>query len=204
MKKTRTKEQILDSAMILFQEKGFEKTSMEDVAQKVQLTKRSIYNYFPTKESLYFDAVKQDIENLKQGLGIIIKFDTLSPLERLREYLIRRNELIAQSENIQMFMKSDSSSFGKSLFDKLTIEFKDFYKWERSQIKIMLQGLKFTPKYNALNNNTDSIADLVHMSARSTSYLFFIEEKFKDDKQSFEILINLFVDALKENVIGRK
>lgn len=34
MKKTRTKEQILDSAMILFQEKGFEKTSMEDVAQK--------------------------------------------------------------------------------------------------------------------------------------------------------------------------
>lgn len=201
MKKSKTKEQILDSAMILFQEKGYERTTMEDVALKVQLAKRSIYNYFPTKESLYFDAVKQDIENLKQGLGLIIKFDTLSPLERLREYLIRRNELIAQSENIQMFMKSDASSFGKSLFDKLTIEFKDFYEWERTQIKIMLQGLKFTSKYSGLNNNTDSIADLVHMSARSTSYLFFIEGKFKDDKQSFEMLINMFVDALKENAI---
>lgn len=203
MKKGKTKEQILDSAMILFQNKGYDKTSMEDVAQTVQLAKRSIYNYFPSKESLYFDAIKQDIENLRQGLGIILKFDTLSPLERLREYLIRRNELIAQSNNINSFMKSDSSSFGKSLFDKLTLEFNNFYNWERAQIKIMLQGLKFTPKYIGLNNNTDSIADLVHMSARSTSYLFFIEGKFKDDKQAFEMLINMFVDALQENVIER-
>ncbi len=45
--------QMLEAAAQLFGEKGFEATSMDDVAQACGVTKPMIYSYFQSKEGLY-------------------------------------------------------------------------------------------------------------------------------------------------------
>ncbi len=45
---------MLDAAIKLFCENGFEKTSMEDVAKESEYTKKTIYRYFTCKEDLFF------------------------------------------------------------------------------------------------------------------------------------------------------
>jgi AcrR family transcriptional regulator len=52
-----TKEKIMDAAIVLFSEKGYETVSMRDIARTVGIKAASIYNHYPSKrdilESMY-------------------------------------------------------------------------------------------------------------------------------------------------------
>ncbi|MBK6765659.1 MAG: TetR/AcrR family transcriptional regulator [bacterium] len=50
--KDHRREQILDAAAELFASKGFEKTSVDEIAKAAGLSKGAIYWYFPSKESI--------------------------------------------------------------------------------------------------------------------------------------------------------
>ena len=50
---------ICDAAAALFAEKGFDNTSLQDVAAAVGVTKAGLYHYFPTKHAL-FEAIVLD------------------------------------------------------------------------------------------------------------------------------------------------
>lgn len=57
-KKTEAKRQaILDIAAQAFQELGFERTSMSEICARVGGSKATLYNYFPSKEELFFEVV---------------------------------------------------------------------------------------------------------------------------------------------------
>lgn len=44
---------ILDAAMEEFQHKGFKATNMDDIALNASVSKRTVYNHFPSKETLF-------------------------------------------------------------------------------------------------------------------------------------------------------
>lgn len=59
-KKEETRENIIDCAVNLFREKGFQETSMEEIAEKSDVSKGTLYNYFSDKESIlvgYFQII---------------------------------------------------------------------------------------------------------------------------------------------------
>lgn len=60
-RRAREKEQrrndIIEAAEKLFIAKGYENTSMDDIAAAVELSKPAIYRYFASKEDLYFAVV---------------------------------------------------------------------------------------------------------------------------------------------------
>lgn len=49
---TRTKAMIVDAAMGLFLEGGYDGTTMEDIAHRADIGTSTLYRYFPTKESV--------------------------------------------------------------------------------------------------------------------------------------------------------
>jgi AcrR family transcriptional regulator len=51
--------QILEAARAVFSEKGYDATNLDDVAQRAQVSKGTLYVYFSSKEQL-FHAVAQD------------------------------------------------------------------------------------------------------------------------------------------------
>ncbi|MBN3044177.1 TetR family transcriptional regulator [Pectobacterium brasiliense] len=51
------KEQIAISAFELFQQHGYEKTTVEMIAHAVGMSKRSYFRYFPTKEDVLLDSI---------------------------------------------------------------------------------------------------------------------------------------------------
>ena len=54
-------EEILDSALQLFTEKGFSATRMIDVARVAGISKGTLYLYFDNKEAIFHEVVKQRI-----------------------------------------------------------------------------------------------------------------------------------------------
>jgi AcrR family transcriptional regulator len=67
-KKRRTRQQISDVATTLFVVRGFDHVTVSQIADIVGVSEKTVYNYFPTKESLVFDRTDETIERLVQAL----------------------------------------------------------------------------------------------------------------------------------------
>src|SRR5580704_5247543 len=68
------REEILDEATQLFAERGYEGTSMADLAEKVGLRKASLFHHFASKEVLYAAVLARLIEEVG---GVIAQGATL-------------------------------------------------------------------------------------------------------------------------------
>ncbi|HET7419758.1 MAG TPA: TetR family transcriptional regulator [Candidatus Dormibacteraeota bacterium] len=53
-KKLRTRNAIQKEALRLFLKKGFEETTIEDIAEAVEISPSTFFNYFPSKEAVVF------------------------------------------------------------------------------------------------------------------------------------------------------
>lgn len=80
--KLQRRRDILEAARIMFSEKGFPDTTMDEIAEKVELSKPTIYLYFDSKEDLYTSIVLEDFwkvveqleESLASDVGLIEKW----------------------------------------------------------------------------------------------------------------------------------
>lgn len=63
-KKQRTRQLISDTAKRLFSERGFDAVTVADVAQAADVSPGTVFNYFPTKEDLFFAEMQSFEEKL--------------------------------------------------------------------------------------------------------------------------------------------
>jgi AcrR family transcriptional regulator len=56
-KKLQTRQEIANAAMRLFVQRGFDHVKVSEVAEAVGVSEKTVFNYFPTKEDLFFDEV---------------------------------------------------------------------------------------------------------------------------------------------------
>ena len=59
--KIKCRQDILKASRRLFKEKGYENTMIDDVADKAEISKATLYNYFPNKESLLVGTMDDQI-----------------------------------------------------------------------------------------------------------------------------------------------
>ena len=58
-KKLETRREIADTAMRLFVQRGFDHVTVSEVAAEARVSEKTVFNYFPTKEDLFFDEVPE-------------------------------------------------------------------------------------------------------------------------------------------------
>src|SRR5271156_1558165 len=63
------REEILDEATQLFAERGYEGTSMADLAERVGLRKASLFHHFTSKEVLYAAVLARLVERVGQTIA---------------------------------------------------------------------------------------------------------------------------------------
>ena len=68
-KKRLLRQQLSDTATELFVERGFDAVRVADVAQACGVSEKTVYNYFPTKESLVLDRGEATLAALRAGLA---------------------------------------------------------------------------------------------------------------------------------------
>jgi AcrR family transcriptional regulator len=67
-KRRLTRQRISDVATVLFSTRGFDNVTVAEVADIVGVSEKTIYNYFPTKESLVLDQADDAIETFARIL----------------------------------------------------------------------------------------------------------------------------------------
>ena len=97
--------QILKAAKRLYAEKGFEKTTMAEVANLAGVGEGTIYVYFKNKQNLLLSITKEYFGNLKSNLENAFAVD--HPLEKLRWLLWRHFTIFAaDQELVSVFLKN--------------------------------------------------------------------------------------------------
>ncbi|MHB1571056.1 MAG: TetR/AcrR family transcriptional regulator, partial [Solirubrobacteraceae bacterium] len=67
-KRRLTRQLISDAATVLFAIRGFDNVRVSEIADRVGVSEKTVYNYFPTKESLVLDQTDEGIERLARAL----------------------------------------------------------------------------------------------------------------------------------------
>jgi len=89
------REAVLRTAVALFLEQGYHRTTLNDVAERLNITKPALYNYFRGKDEILFECwaignelVDDCIAEISAGGG--------SGLDKLRKLLVRYAELMTE------------------------------------------------------------------------------------------------------------
>ena len=101
---------ILDSASLLFIEKGFGGTNINDIADAIGLTRTALYYYFPSKESM-LEALTEEVTE-KAGLlaSSVAARDALPANEALRQLILQHAGLIlSHPMQFRVVERSESS-----------------------------------------------------------------------------------------------
>jgi AcrR family transcriptional regulator len=91
-KRRLTRQRISDVATMLFATRGFDHVKVSEVAEIVGVSEKTIYNYFPTKESMVLDLADEGIERLARALR-----------ERAPGETVTRAALRALNEDMEQF-----------------------------------------------------------------------------------------------------
>jgi AcrR family transcriptional regulator len=67
-KKAAARQAMSDAATRLFEQRGFERVTLSEIAAAADVSVKTIFNYFGSKEDLFFDAEPQALENLLAAL----------------------------------------------------------------------------------------------------------------------------------------
>ena len=62
--KGKIKKDILEVAVTIFAEKGYEATSVDEIVEKAGIAKGTFYYYFRTKEQLFHEIIDEGVEKL--------------------------------------------------------------------------------------------------------------------------------------------
>ncbi|MCW5770346.1 MAG: TetR family transcriptional regulator [Rhodospirillaceae bacterium] len=91
--------EVLDRAAQLFAQRGFNGTSLQEVADAVGLSRTALYYYFPSKDAL-LDALLEDVTiRASRILGDIEARSGIGPLDRIREAMRRLVLWVADGQN---------------------------------------------------------------------------------------------------------
>lgn len=190
--------QIIDVAQKRFGLYGLEKTSMREIAADLNLTKGSLYYYFPDKEHLYMAVIekeqKQFIRYLEEAVST-----TSDPEEILKKYVEARIHYFRSLLNL--------SRIRVDAYKGLTPVFKDirmrFNEQEVDLIsKILSRGLKqgqfYIDNIEATSRLYLDILRGLRQSVLSRKEMMYIDEAEYDSLvQKAKSFTELFIRGLK-------
>jgi len=83
--KEQTRIRLLESAVDVISEKGFDKASMREIASRADVADATIYNYFSTKEKLLYGYCEYIQQQVMSELKSIDDFHEYSLQEQLHQ-----------------------------------------------------------------------------------------------------------------------
>ncbi|WP_460355478.1 TetR/AcrR family transcriptional regulator [Actinoallomurus acanthiterrae] len=92
-KKLQTRRAIAGAALRLFAERGYEETTIADIAEAADVSPRTFFSYFPSKEDVVFAEIDERLTEVWEGVARRPAGET--PLESMRRIVFEMIEALA-------------------------------------------------------------------------------------------------------------
>lgn len=134
-----TKDLVLDKATKLFIKEGYKNISMDDVAKACNVTKATIYYYYPTKGELYTSALIAMMDRIR--LSILQILEQQKPFKERLEQLVEVHLSATIDIDMNNFMREASINLSESQLRQVQASENEMYQTiERAMQKEMEKG----------------------------------------------------------------
>ncbi|MDD6112067.1 MAG: TetR/AcrR family transcriptional regulator [Prevotellaceae bacterium] len=197
--RTSLKDKILDSAIALFHERGVKAVKMDDIANCLSISKRTLYEIYDNKEDLLFECVKTSFEHSEKELHESVEnadnvMDILLRIYRLKMNLLRKThpsfycELEKYPKILEYFEKQDGKRRAQQMdFIKRGIRegyFRNDVNYDLILDLFDVSNRYIISNYNSLNYSMEQLSyNLVFVFLRGFCTLRGVEilDKFLDE-----------------------
>ncbi|CAM3265289.1 TetR/AcrR family transcriptional regulator [Nocardioides dubius] len=112
-----TRRQLVDSALRLFEERGFDRTSLQQIVEDAELTKGAFYHHFQSKEDLLWQIQDEYLESQLKDARKIVESDA-APVEQIRALIFLSLEGVAKHRpHVAIFQQERRNLTGERLED---------------------------------------------------------------------------------------
>lgn len=114
-KKEETRERIFKEAIRLFRDRGFEKTTIDDITERADVAKGTFFNYFPRKESVLAYLSEKRLIAAEENAGALLG-DLMPTSERLIEIYTHCAAVYEEDRELSRFVLNElmMRAFGPS------------------------------------------------------------------------------------------
>ena len=130
-KKLKTREALEQAALELFDKQGFDGTTVEEIVEACDVSPRTFFRYFPTKEALLLSDADEKCQLLVTGL--LVRPAGESPLRSIRESLVEnlaslehdrprmllQSRIMAESPGLRTYKIERQQSWEEAIFQAL-------------------------------------------------------------------------------------
>lgn len=191
------KNQILSAAKQVFGKFGYNKTTLDDVANAVGMKKASLYYYYDSKEELFRDAIKSETDEFVNELEKKV-FEEKDFYNRLTTFIRTRLNYLQRLMNLHNLTVSSILEF-RPISEMLYREF--FDKQIQIVTKILSDGImagelkNIAPERSAniILGAIESIATKVLCKSKATN-----EINYKSIEDDSLFLTELIINGLKK------
>jgi len=175
-----TRQRIQDVALELFAEQGYEKTSLREIAERLEVTKAALYYHFKTKE----DILVSIFEDLARPMDDLIAWGREQPhnLETKQEVLRRYSVALNNAAPLFRFMQENQAAIRELSIGE---RFKDRMLQMRDIIR---------DPDAALTNQVRSISALFTMHAG----MFVMSEIEGDPEEKRKAILEVAIDLVTQ------
>lgn len=183
---------ILQVANEVFAEKGFQETTISQIAQKAKIAEGSIYDYFKNKEDLLFSIPEERMESFLFGLQEHLK-GMRGALEKLRKLIWYHLDFYERNQDYTRILLLDlrqNPRFNQSRA----------YGIIRQYSKMILQVIEEGKKEKSIRREVDSyiLRDLILGTIEHFSIRGFIMGRFPNLSEAAEQLYDQIVSGVAE------
>ena len=185
-------EQIINAARELFRTYGFKKVSMDEIARKAGVTKRTVYKYFSSKQELLKFFINEELVNMRKIIEEIEKnnndfFEGIhEAIYKLLQYKHKRKFLKVIVEEAEMLQD-------EKVISELSVIDEQIQAYIKEKLEYAIKA-----KYIEVEN-VDIVAFLIYKMY--IALMFDLSESYKklDDKVIADSILKFVIKG-----IGRK
>jgi AcrR family transcriptional regulator len=113
-KKQRQRREIVETALALFRERGYDQTRVSDIVERVGISDATFFNYFPSKDLVLDELALAQVELFSETLRYQLGRDDTSVPDRIRETMTVSATAIAADREFQTVLYTRSNLFHSS------------------------------------------------------------------------------------------
>jgi AcrR family transcriptional regulator len=113
-KKQRQRQEIVETALELFREHGYDQTRVSDVTERAGISDATFFNYFPSKDLVLDEFALAQVELFSETLRYELGLDGKSVPDRIRETMKVAAVAIAADREFQTVLYTRSNLFHSS------------------------------------------------------------------------------------------
>jgi AcrR family transcriptional regulator len=135
------RQSLLDAARVLFAEKGYHDTTVDDITRAASVAKGTFYLYFAEKREIYHEVLRGFLDMIKEA-GNLVNEPTGSPAEFIeRTRLSARNLIRVMTENRQLARMAHREAAGLDpvLADVMRHFYREIAEVEAQNIELAMQ-----------------------------------------------------------------